>query len=86
MDSRKSLQLIMNSAGYRDARRRADSYLARIESGPKDEIGAVLRGKNLFFSSMRKKSPGLYALFEAEDRSLSRKAILRTTGTDIIID
>ncbi len=86
MDTVAGIRLIIKSEGYRDARRRIDYWISRIESGAKPDAKKALLEKNRFFSSMRKKSPGLYALLEADDRMLSRLGVLKATGVDAIFD
>jgi hypothetical protein len=86
MGLKEDLSKTMGSEKYIDARKRIDAWAERIRQGGKDAAARVLREKNPFFESMRKNSPGLYTLFEADDRMLSRIGLLKTTGEDVIID
>jgi hypothetical protein len=86
MGLKEMLSGVLGSEKYRDARARVDEWAERIRIGQKDAAVAVLREKNAYFSSMRKNSPGLYAFFEADDRSISRMGLRKITGEDVIID
>lgn len=86
MGLKERLSGVLGSDKYRDARTRVDAWAERIRTGEKDASVAVLREKNAYFSSMRKNSPGMYAFFEADDRSISRMGLRKITGEDVILD
>lgn len=86
MSQKNTLSRAISSEKYREARMRIDSWHERIRGGAKGDIMLALREKNGFFASMRKHSPGLYALLEADDRALSQAGIRKITGKEIIID
>ncbi len=86
MALRDTLEKLVSSDKYRDARARTDSWHASIIGGAESDVGRALREKNKYFAAMRKKDPGLYSLFESDDRALSAAGIKRMSGREIIID
>jgi hypothetical protein len=86
MALKDTLAKAVSTEKYREAREKTDAWRERIRAGSRTDIPQALREKNIYFSALRKGSPGLYALLEADDRALSQEGIRRLTGREIIID
>lgn len=77
---------LMKTKEYADARKKVDGWEARLEKA--DAKGAMKIGeeRSAFFGDMKKKSGGLYALFQMDDKALSERIVKKVTGQDVIID
>ncbi|MFH1685232.1 MAG: hypothetical protein ABH983_02900 [Candidatus Micrarchaeota archaeon] len=71
---------------YKSAMIKIKSWKKGIEKSDRAGILSILDEKKIFFANMKKTNPGLYIIFQINDKELSEMASEKISGAKITID